>query len=129
MPFGQLVIGPPGSGKTTYCLGISEYLKSIGRDVAIINLDPANECVPYECNVNISDLVCVEEVQEQMGLGPNGGLIYCMDYLASNMDWLQVRIIHRKVVTLWSVVRIQCFPRPREQLECTLLEGYRTLYL
>jgi len=31
MSFGQLVIGPPGSGKTTYCYGMSQFLKAIKR--------------------------------------------------------------------------------------------------
>ena len=26
---------------------------------------------------------------QELGLGPNGGLLYCMDYLEKNMDWLQ----------------------------------------
>ncbi len=25
---------------------------------------------------------------QELGLGPNGGLLYCMDYLEQNMDWL-----------------------------------------
>ena len=29
--FGQLVIGPPGSGKSTYCTGMHEFLSGIGR--------------------------------------------------------------------------------------------------
>lgn len=29
--FGQLVIGAPGSGKTTYCRGICEFLNALGR--------------------------------------------------------------------------------------------------
>ena len=33
MPFGQIVIGPGGSGKTTYCLGMKEFMESIGRYV------------------------------------------------------------------------------------------------
>ncbi|KAF6344630.1 GPN-loop GTPase 2 [Rhinolophus ferrumequinum] len=44
--FGQAVIGPPGSGKTTYCLGMSEFLRALGRPVAVVNLDPANEGLP-----------------------------------------------------------------------------------
>mmetsp|Transcript_13909 Transcript_13909/g.19902 ORF Transcript_13909/g.19902 Transcript_13909/m.19902 type:complete len:237 (-) Transcript_13909:65-775(-) len=26
---------------------------------------------------------------EELGLGPNGSLMYCMDYLLNNMDWLE----------------------------------------
>lgn len=33
MVFGQVVIGPPGSGKTTYCNGMSQFLQLIGRSV------------------------------------------------------------------------------------------------
>ena len=36
--FGQVVIGPPGSGKTTYCKAMAEFLKSIGRKVTLVNL-------------------------------------------------------------------------------------------
>ena len=36
--FGQLVIGPPGSGKTTYCNEMGKFLESLGRKVAIINI-------------------------------------------------------------------------------------------
>jgi len=34
--FGQLVIGPPGSGKTTYCAGMKQFLTSFGRDVSTV---------------------------------------------------------------------------------------------
>ena len=30
MVFGQVVIGPPGSGKTTYCNGMSQFLSLLG---------------------------------------------------------------------------------------------------
>uniref|UniRef100_A0A8D2AQZ5 GPN-loop GTPase 2 n=1 Tax=Sciurus vulgaris TaxID=55149 RepID=A0A8D2AQZ5_SCIVU len=55
--FGQAVIGPPGSGKTTYCLGMSEFLRALGRRVAVVNLDPANEGLPYECHLSLSGSV------------------------------------------------------------------------
>jgi hypothetical protein len=81
MSFAQWVIGPPGSGKTTYCNGMSQFLTAMGRShplpleiypplqnsilpspkaqhnlpsnpvfhrkVCIINLDPANDALPY----------------------------------------------------------------------------------
>ena len=36
--FGQVVIGPPGSGKSTYCHAMSDFLRSQNRKVAIVNL-------------------------------------------------------------------------------------------
>jgi GPN-loop GTPase len=73
MGFGQLVIGPPGSGKTTYCNGMQQYLQLTRRKVAVINLDPANDALPYECAVDVADLISLEQVQKELGLGPNGG--------------------------------------------------------
>ncbi|XP_048356078.1 GPN-loop GTPase 2 isoform X1 [Sphaerodactylus townsendi] len=90
--FGQAVIGPPGSGKTTYCLGMQEFLSAIGRKVAVVNLDPANEGIPYKCAVDISELITLTDVMENLKLGPNGGLIYCMEYLEANFDWLQEKL-------------------------------------
>eukprot|EP00897_Mesotaenium_endlicherianum_P004597 jgi/Mesen1/4165/ME000219S03297 len=88
MPFGQVVIGPPGSGKTTYCNGMQQFLQLLGRKTAVINLDPANDALPYDCAVNIEELIKLEDVMADYKLGPNGGLVYCMDYLEKNIDWL-----------------------------------------
>lgn len=90
--FGQVVIGPPGSGKTTYCLGMYNFLSQMGRKVVVINLDPANEGLPYQCAVDVSELITLEDVMEGLKLGPNGGLIYCMEYLEANMDWLEAKL-------------------------------------
>ena len=34
----------------------------------------------------------LEVVQRELGLGPNGGLVYCLDYLAQNLDWLEAAL-------------------------------------
>lgn len=87
--FGQLVIGPPGSGKTTYCYKIFNFYKEkLHRKCAVINLDPANENMEYKPIVNIMDLITVEDVMSEFNLGPNGALMYCMEYLEENFDWL-----------------------------------------
>ncbi|XP_041463558.1 GPN-loop GTPase 2-like [Lytechinus variegatus] len=89
MAFAQVVIGPPGSGKTTYSKGMKEFLSQTGRKVTIVNLDPANDFLPYDVGVDISDLVTLSDVMEKLRLGPNGGLVYCMEYLEKNLDWLK----------------------------------------
>jgi len=100
MPFGQLVIGPPGSGKTTYCEAMRRHLAARGRDVAVVNLDPANDSPPYECAVDIARLITVDDAAAEYALGPNGGLVYCFEYLAANVDWLveQLRPLGSKYV-------------------------------
>jgi len=92
MVFGQVVIGPPGCGKTTYCNGMSQFLSLLGRKVAVVNLDPANDALPYECAINIEDLIKLSDVMAEHSLGPNGGLVYCMDYLEKNIDWLEGKL-------------------------------------
>jgi len=87
--FAQLVIGPPGSGKSTYCRGMKEFLSSMGRKVAIVNLDPANDDLPYECDIDISELITLQDAMEKLKLGPNGSLVYCMEFLEKNHEWLR----------------------------------------
>jgi GTPase SAR1 family protein len=64
-------------------------MNGIARKVMVVNLDPANNSFPYECGVDINQLIRLEEVMETKGLGPNGGLIYCMEFLEKNFDWLE----------------------------------------
>jgi len=90
--YGQLVIGPPGSGKSTYCAGVKQFLTGLGRKVAVVNLDPANHVLPYPCDIDMSELITLNDAMTSLGLGPNGGLVYCMDFLHTNSDWLQHRL-------------------------------------
>lgn len=93
MVYGQIVVGPPGSGKSTYCHGLEQFFTQVERRPhAIINLDPANDQLKYHAAVDIKDLVSLENVQNETGLGPNGGLIFSMEYLEENMDWLKEKI-------------------------------------
>lgn len=116
--FGQLVIGPPGSGKTTYCNAMCKFLEQMGRKVAVINIgtrddninsllfhlykyiflssDPANENMEYTPLVDISELIKHEEVMLEYGLGPNGALVYCMEFLEANVKWLINKILNLK---------------------------------
>jgi len=86
--FGQIVIGPAGSGKSTYCKFLQEHAELFGRNFLVVNLDPAAEIFNYRCDVDIRDLITLDDVKEEMDLGPNGGLVFCLEYLLENIDWL-----------------------------------------
>ncbi|KAF6229069.1 hypothetical protein HO133_007183 [Letharia lupina] len=88
MPFAQLIIGPPGSGKSTYCDGMQQFLSAIGRKCSVVNLDPANDRTSYPCALDVRDLVTLEEVMAEEELGPNGGVLYALEELEHNGDWL-----------------------------------------
>ena len=89
MPFAQLVIGPPGSGKSTYCDGMQQFMGAIGRPCSVVNLDPANDHVSYDVGVDVRDLVSLEEVMEAEELGPNGGVLYGLEELEHNFEWFE----------------------------------------
>ena len=87
--FVQLVLGPAGVGKSSYCKTLQEHGRTIKRTIRVANLDPASDTFDYECAFDIKDLITVEEVMEQLEYGPNGGLVYCMEHLLENADWLK----------------------------------------
>ena len=88
MPFAQLVVGPPGAGKSTYCDGMQQFMGAIGRKASVVNLDPANDKTPYEAAVDVRDLVTLEEIMKDDELGPNGAVLYALEELEQNIDWL-----------------------------------------
>lgn len=94
MYFGQIVIGPAGSGKSSYCHLLQGMAKTLKRNILVVNLDPAAEKFRYECTVDIRDLISVDDVMELTKLGPNGGLVYAMEYLIEEMDWFMEEIGH-----------------------------------
>ncbi|KAJ3278691.1 ATP binding protein [Borealophlyctis nickersoniae] len=85
----QLVMGPAGSGKSTFCSTIMTHCETLKRSVHLVNLDPAAERFAYEPSIDIRDLITLEDVVEELHYGPNGGLIYCLEFLVNNMDWLE----------------------------------------
>jgi GTPase SAR1 family protein len=95
--FGQVIIGPPGSGKTTYCGKVCDFYKDkLNRKVEVVNLDPANENMNYKPAIDVMKLVTVEDVMDSLNLGPNGALMYCMEYLEENFDWLLNQLVQIK---------------------------------
>lgn len=73
-----------------------QHCETIGRPVHLVNLDPAAENFEYQPTIggfgvylrrlllmlvssDVRELITLEDVMEELGLGPNGGLIYCME--------------------------------------------------
>jgi len=86
---GALVIGPAGSGKSTFCEMLRAHAETMRRRVHVVNLDPAADHFSYPVAIDIRDLISLEDAMSEMRLGPNGGLIFCMEYLVENIQWLQ----------------------------------------
>ena len=67
------------------------HYETMKRSAWCINFDPACDGFQYEPLVDIRDLISLDDVtdpDEDLRLGPNGGLVYCMEYLQQNLDWL-----------------------------------------
>lgn len=59
----------------------------------MVNLDPAAEHFSYHVSTDIRELISLDDVMEELGMGPNGGLIYCMEHLEDNLDdWLDEQL-------------------------------------
>lgn len=87
--YGQLIIGPPGSGKTTYIKAIKNYYKNFHINTISINLDPSIDLIDIDAyDVNITDLICTDDVFKTYLLGPNASISYVFQFLHENIDWL-----------------------------------------
>ena len=56
------------------------------------NLDPAAENFAYDVAFDIKELISVDDVMSELEYGPNGALIYCMEFLLEQMDWLKDKL-------------------------------------
>ena len=63
----------------------------------MVNLDPANDNLEFSTGegsagdtltVDVRDLITLDDVMEEYKLGPNGGMIYCAEFLEANFQWL-----------------------------------------
>lgn len=90
MRYAQIVVGPAGSGKSSYVAAMLAHAEAQQRPMQAVNLDPAAEHFRYEPAVDCRELIDLQDVMEddELRLGPNGGLVYCMEYLLDNRDWL-----------------------------------------
>ncbi|ADC66291.1 protein of unknown function ATP binding protein [Ferroglobus placidus DSM 10642] len=80
-----ILVGPAGSGKSTFAKEFSTYLREGGYDVKVVNLDPATDPI-YEADRNLRDFIKTEEVMKKFKLGINGALIKSMEMSLEILD-------------------------------------------
>ncbi|KAL8707568.1 MAG: hypothetical protein Q9220_007409 [cf. Caloplaca sp. 1 TL-2023] len=66
-----------------------QFMSAIGRKCSVVNLDPANDHTSYPCALDIRNLVTLEEIMADEVLGPNGGVLYALEELEHNIEWLE----------------------------------------
>ncbi|KAJ1916119.1 hypothetical protein H4219_003955 [Mycoemilia scoparia] len=69
-----------------------QHAQNAKRRVNLVNLDPAAEAFDYQPAIDIKELITLEDVMDEMDYGPNGGLVYCFEFLVENMDWFEEQI-------------------------------------
>ena len=100
MKNGFLLTGPAGSGKSTCCIEILKTKSFKKKKFKIINLDPSNSIWFNLDVIDIRSLIKLEDVMSELSLGPNGALIFCMEYLVDNINWLedQLNLCNQKIM-------------------------------
>ncbi|MFH2112565.1 MAG: ATP/GTP-binding protein [Candidatus Bathyarchaeota archaeon] len=76
------VLGTAGCGKSTFTAKFTRFLEYHREDVMAVNLDPGSLILPYAANVDVREYIKVEDLMEEYGLGPNGGLMLAHDMMA-----------------------------------------------
>lgn len=68
-----------------------QHATDCNRQIDVVNLDPAAEHFDYQPLVDIRELIHVQDTMEdeELHFGPNGGLVFCLEYLIENSDWLR----------------------------------------
>jgi GTPase SAR1 family protein len=93
--FAQLIIGPAGSGKSSYVSSMISHGQTLNRVINGFNLDPAAEQFDYEPMADIRQLINIDDIMadEELRFGPNGGLVFAMEYLLENSDWFEEQLM------------------------------------
>jgi len=76
----NLVIGPAGVGKSTFCKTMLDECLRRGRNVHCVNFDPAAESLPYAVTIDIKNYITSDLFMDYEGLGPNGALVAAMEH-------------------------------------------------
>jgi len=79
-------VGPAGAGKSTLVSAYGRWLRDNGYAVALINLDPAADYIPYIPDYDVRKIVYTRDLATKLGLGPNGALVKAIEILTQRID-------------------------------------------
>ncbi|AEA12864.1 GTPase [Thermoproteus uzoniensis 768-20] len=85
-------IGTAGSGKSTLVSALYNWMDEQGYDVAVVNLDPAAEYLPYVPDVDIRERINARKIMRQFKLGPNASIIASVDMAVAEADRIKEEI-------------------------------------
>lgn len=85
-------IGTAGSGKSTLVSALYNWMDEQGYDVAVVNLDPAAEYLPYTPDVDVRERVNARKIMRQFKLGPNASIIASVDMAVAEADRIKEEI-------------------------------------
>lgn len=52
----------------------------------------AAEEFKYNVSVDIRELISVDQVSAELSMGPNGALVYCMEFMIQNLEWIEDKL-------------------------------------
>ena len=87
-----IFLGPPGSGKTTYSVFLSDFYGSLNRLSRYINLDCSNIQKHIINSIDFRRILLCEEIISELHIGPNSSIFFSIEYLCDNIEWLENEI-------------------------------------
>lgn len=86
------VVGPAGSGKSTFTGAFQEWMRNNEYEAITVNIDPGAEFLPYVPDVDVRNYIQLQEIMEEYELGPNGAQILASDLIVNQIDEIRGEI-------------------------------------
>jgi GPN-loop GTPase len=87
-----IITGTAGSGKSLLTSRLMELYKDNNAFPISLNLDPGAVSLPYEPDVDVRDIINIENLMREYGLGPNGSLIMATDMISTRLEEIQEQV-------------------------------------
>ncbi len=86
------IVGMAGSGKSQLTGSLQEWLKLKRQNVAVLNLDPGVENLPYNPDIDVRTRVDLRSLMIEYQLGPNGALLMASDLIGECAEEIREEI-------------------------------------